>query len=155
MNSFARNLKRLLQRAGMSQHTLGVAIGVSQTMVSRWMSAGNIPDCYQTARIAEVFCLPLDVLVRGDVDTLSDRDLNRVRMVMEMLAHIGYDEAYRRLMLAGAESGVSAKGDITLSVVPSAHTIGRTVAIENVLDGLDGIPSRRPKGKEKNTKPGG
>jgi transcriptional regulator with XRE-family HTH domain len=65
MSDFADNFRTLVAKRGWTQQQAANAIGVSQANVSRWLSQGHEPSAAILIRIATVFGVSLDALLRA------------------------------------------------------------------------------------------
>ena len=70
MSDFADNLRALMAHRGWNQKDAARAIAVSQANVSRWLSEGHEPSADVLLRIAAVFGVTLDELLRASGPTL-------------------------------------------------------------------------------------
>ena len=66
--SLGTNLSRLRSRSGLSQDALAEKMGVSRQSVSKWENDSSVPELEKLIRLAEIFDVTLDELVR-DVRT--------------------------------------------------------------------------------------
>ncbi len=55
------------KKNGWSQEELAEKLGVSRQAVSRWESSGSIPDLQRIIRLAELFGVSTDYLLREDL----------------------------------------------------------------------------------------
>ena len=62
----ASNLIRLRQEAGMTQAELGEKLNYSDKTVSKWERGESIPDAYVLTRLADIYGLTVDDLLRGE-----------------------------------------------------------------------------------------
>ena len=62
----ASNLIKLRQKAGMTQAELGEKLNYSDKTVSKWERGESIPDAYVLMRLAEIYGLTVDDLLRDD-----------------------------------------------------------------------------------------
>ena len=62
----ASNLIRLRQQAGMTQAELGEKLNYSDKTVSKWERGESIPDAYVLMRLAEIYGLTVNDLLRDD-----------------------------------------------------------------------------------------
>ena len=62
----ASNLIKLRQAAGMTQAELGEKLNYSDKTVSKWERGESIPDAYILTKLAEIYGLTVDDLLRGD-----------------------------------------------------------------------------------------
>ena len=58
------NINRLRMKCGMSQDALAEKLGVSRQSVSKWETDGAVPELEKLVRLAELFGVSLDELVR-------------------------------------------------------------------------------------------
>ncbi len=65
MSDFADNLRVLMAKRGWNQQETANAIVVSQANISRWLSQGHEPSADVLIRIARVFGVTLDELLRA------------------------------------------------------------------------------------------
>ena len=65
MSDFADNLRTLIDQRGWTQQQAADAIGVSQANISRWLSENHEPSADVLIRIAKVFGVTLEELLRG------------------------------------------------------------------------------------------
>ena len=62
----ASNLIKLRQKAGMTQAELGEKLNYSDKTVSKWERGESIPDAYVLTRLAEIYGLTVNDLLRDD-----------------------------------------------------------------------------------------
>lgn len=62
----ASNLIKLRQAAGMTQAELGEKLNYSDKTVSKWERGESIPDAYILTKLAEIYGLTVDELLRSD-----------------------------------------------------------------------------------------
>lgn len=63
--TFASNLIRLRNDAGMTQAELGEKLNYSDKSVSKWERAESLPDAFVLQKIAGIFGVTIDYLVTG------------------------------------------------------------------------------------------
>ncbi len=63
----AKNIVRLRQASGMTQAELAAKLNYSDKAVSKWERGESMPDVTVLARIADLFQVSLDWLVKGEV----------------------------------------------------------------------------------------
>ena len=66
-NTVAKNIVRLRQASGMTQAELAAKLNYSDKAVSKWERGESMPDVAVLSRIADLFQVSLDWLVRGEV----------------------------------------------------------------------------------------
>lgn len=64
-NTFAKNLRSLMENRKISQRALASHIGVSYQAVSLWCAGKNYPECDMLLKIAEFFGVSTDYLLTG------------------------------------------------------------------------------------------
>ncbi len=94
------NIRLLMTVLRMSQQDVADEVGVSRPLVSTWVRGKNTPDVYQAAALAKAFDVPLDMLLRARPDELTEKSIVLVRRTLHAIDAIGFDEAYRRLLMA-------------------------------------------------------
>ena len=67
----ASNLIKLRQKAGMTQAELGEKLNYSDKTVSKWERGESIPDAYVLTRLADIYGLTVNDLLRNDSDWKS------------------------------------------------------------------------------------
>lgn len=70
MISFSENLKRLRRWHGVSQQSLGDAVGVSAVAVGKWEKGASSPEMNKLVLLADYFGVSIDALVRGGPEEL-------------------------------------------------------------------------------------
>ena len=66
-NIVAKNIVRLRQASGMTQAELAAKLNYSDKAVSKWERGESMPDVAVLSKIADLFQVSLDWLVRGEV----------------------------------------------------------------------------------------
>ena len=66
-NTVAKNIVRLRQASGMTQAELAAKLNYSDKAVSKWERGESLPDVVVLSKIADLFQVSLDWLVRGEV----------------------------------------------------------------------------------------
>ena len=66
-NTIAKNLTHYRKEAGLTQAELAEKINYSDKSVSKWESAGGVPDVYVLLELSRLYEVSIDELVRGDV----------------------------------------------------------------------------------------
>lgn len=72
---FANTLKDKLQAEKMSQNDLGDLVGVSQQVVSEWITGDEIPSKHRLQKICDIFKWDLNTIVLGIIAEISDSDI--------------------------------------------------------------------------------
>lgn len=79
--NFAIKLRELRKASGMTQEQLAAEFGVSVQAVSKWETAASYPDIELMPRIADLFGVSLDELLR---DVKNEKTLMRVKKFIPM-----------------------------------------------------------------------
>jgi transcriptional regulator with XRE-family HTH domain len=83
----ADKIIQLRKRFGWSQENLAEALEVSRQSVSKWESGNSIPDLNKILKMAEIFSVSTDYLLKDDLEQVdiipSDQEANVVRLSME------------------------------------------------------------------------
>ncbi|MCI8331472.1 MAG: helix-turn-helix transcriptional regulator [Clostridiales bacterium] len=83
---FGKNIRKFRRRAGVTQETLGNALGLSAQAISRWEAGGGYPDMQLVPAIASYFGITIDELFGYN----SDRSLRIAEICNQ------YDDMERR-----------------------------------------------------------
>ena len=70
MIRMVNQLKLMRSRKGMTQEEVAEHIGVSRQAVAKWEKGDTLPDVESCVKLADLYGVPLDALVRG----LKDQD---------------------------------------------------------------------------------
>ena len=70
-NSFAQRLKALRKSKGITQEQLAETLNVNSITVSRWENNELIPKTVNIQRIAQVFNVPVNDLINGQLEDLQ------------------------------------------------------------------------------------
>ena len=83
-NTVAKNIVRLRQASGMTQAELAAKLNYSDKAVSKWERGESMPDVAVLSKIADLFQVSLDWLVRGEVMSAEPavKDRSRINRVM-------------------------------------------------------------------------
>lgn len=71
MNNFAKQLKKYRLEKNYSQDTLADQLFISRQAISKWENGDSTPDLENLVKLAEIFDVTLDQLVRGKESTSS------------------------------------------------------------------------------------
>lgn len=72
MAVFVNQLKVMRSRLGLTQEVVAEKVGVSRQAVAKWEKGDTLPDIESCIKLADLFGVPLDMLVRG----LKDEEMN-------------------------------------------------------------------------------
>lgn len=73
-NVFAKNLKKLREKRGLSQKQLGAKMYVSHSTIARWENGNRLPDALMILRLAKFFGVDTNTLLQ--LVAQSDETLN-------------------------------------------------------------------------------
>lgn len=68
-------ISRLRKKAGMSQSDLAERLDVSRQSVSKWETDAAVPDLEKLVKMAEIFGVSLDGLVKGETEEKKEREV--------------------------------------------------------------------------------
>jgi len=84
----SKTIKRLRAEHGWSQENLAERAYVSRQTVSNWENEKSYPDVHSLLILSDLFCVSLDELIKGDVDTMKNtiqntdgKQLNRLQLL--------------------------------------------------------------------------
>lgn len=105
----------LRKKSGLSQEELAYKLGVSRQAVSKWESAQAIPDLNRIIKLAEVFSISTDYLLKdnyepSDIEPMSDKEMNYM---------ISLDDAMNYLSLKETSAHKVALGVLLCIVSPT------------------------------------
>lgn len=87
----ADKIIQLRKQFGWSQENLADALDVSRQSVSKWESGNSIPDLNKILKMAEIFGVTTDYLLKDEIDALetstTDSDSKVVKLTMEEVNH--------------------------------------------------------------------
>ena len=87
MMIMADKIIQLRKQFGWSQENLADTLGVSRQSVSKWESGNSIPDLNKILKMAEIFGVTTDYLLKDDIIAVetsgSDSDPHVVKLSME------------------------------------------------------------------------
>ena len=56
------------KKCGLSQEVVAETLGVSRQTISKWEADETVPDVYQSKKLAKLYNMPLDDLIKFDVE---------------------------------------------------------------------------------------
>ncbi len=102
----ADKIVRLRKKIGWSQEELAEKMNVSRQAISKWESAGSIPDLNKILKLSEIFGVSTDYLVKDDIEESEENILE------------DFDDEIRKITLEEAQEYVENKKN-------AARTIGK------------------------------
>lgn len=66
--NLGNNLFQARKKVGLSQENVAEKLGVSRQTVSKWETDETVPDIYQAKKLAKLYNLTLDELIKFDID---------------------------------------------------------------------------------------
>ena len=72
--SFGKNINKLRKKAGYSQEELGDKIGVTRQTISKWELEQTSPSLSDINKIAQVFSVKIDDLIKDEKDNNSNTE---------------------------------------------------------------------------------
>lgn len=142
------NIKILRKKKGYSQETLAEQLHVVRQTISKWEKGISVPDAVMLDRMAELFEVPMSVLLGGGLEVEEEQpsELNEIAQQLAVLNDQLVQQAVRRrkviryafvgvfaaiFVLIGAEIGLRVYTESQLRDEASL----RTVRYECTLDG--------------------
>ena len=112
----ADKIIKLRKQIGWSQEELAEKMGVSRQSVSKWESTNSIPDLNKIIKLAEMFGVTTDYLLKDDVETVESTD----GVFEPDVNSISLDQANQYVEYKNIISSAIVKGVLlsVLSVVP-------------------------------------
>lgn len=126
----------LRKKAGMSQEQLAERLGVSRQSVSKWEGSQSMPDMDKAVKLADLFGLSLDSLIRDDLDVedgveapsvstdaaTSDADDAPISVSFDEAMHLSTRRLVRRLAWPSASACASSPSSPCFSLWARART---------------------------------
>ncbi len=106
--TLGKKIETLRKLRGISQADLAKALDVSQGLVSFWERGKHTPSFVHGTIMARLFRVPIDHLA-NETDDRTEAQLADELKARDVIADIGWREAYRRLI--NAPNGVAALSD--------------------------------------------
>ena len=94
------------KKNGWSQEELANQLGVSRQAVSKWESAGAIPDLQRILQMSELFGVSTDYLLKDELDE------ERIGMLLIIIA-VGVNLLIRTRMIKGSYDTLLQEGEFT------------------------------------------
>ena len=136
----AKRIQFEIERSHITQRDLGVAIGVSEVMVSYWCNGKRVPTLAQAVTIAEYFGVSVDYLVglsdnANRFPSLAD-ELNLSDLAVANLRSIAASEERMRLLerLLSDQRLVSVLGNLVLAQKLRKETSGNIQTVNLPAD---------------------
>lgn len=145
------NIKMLRKKNGYSQETLADQLHVVRQTISKWEKGISVPDAVMLERMAELFDVPVSVLLGGGLEVEEEQpsELNEIAQQLAVLNDQLVQQAVRRrkviryafvgvfaaiFVFIGAIAAIIAFGTITETKLRDEDSL-RTVRYECTLDG--------------------
>ena len=92
------NIKILRKKKGYSQETLAEQLHVVRQMISKWEKGISVPDAVRLDRMAELFEVPVSVLLGGGLEVEEEQpsELNEIAQQLAVLNDQLVQQAVRR-----------------------------------------------------------
>lgn len=68
-----KQIKKYRGELGLSQEMLAEKVYVSRQTISNWENDKNYPDINSLLRLSDVFQVSIDILIKGDVETMKEQ----------------------------------------------------------------------------------
>lgn len=95
---FPKKLQKHMKRLRLSQESLGRELGVSQSLVGKWVRGQNNPDIYQGRALAKVLGVSLDYLIDESIRVLEPEETEADRNVRGAMTKFGPVEVWEILL---------------------------------------------------------
>ncbi len=118
MNPFSNNLKKLRKYKKLSQASLSDQLQLKRSTLSAYENNSAEPNISTLLRIADYFKISLDRLIRQDITSLTDFELNRIEN--------GYDQDLRGKHLRILATTVDHNNEEQAEIIPQKAKAGYT-----------------------------
>lgn len=83
-----KQIKKYRSELGISQEGLAEKVYVSRQTISNWENDKNYPDVNSLLRLSEVFQVPIDILIKGDVEKMKEEIKKEDKQQFERYSYI-------------------------------------------------------------------
>lgn len=133
----ADKIIELRKQFGWSQEDLAAKLDVSRQSVSKWESARSIPDLTKIIKMADLFGVSTDYLLKDEIETVepggSDRDSNLIKISLDKA------NAYIESKVAAAKQIAIGVSIIMMAVAPLMILLALSAAPTIALDSSDAV----------------
>ncbi len=84
MLHMVHQLKLMRSQRGLTQEEVAERVGVSRQAVAKWEKGESLPDIESCVKLAELYEIPLDMLVRGLKETSEIADQQKLFGIVKM-----------------------------------------------------------------------
>lgn len=158
MNTFGKNVRFLRRMRGISQDQLADKLGYkSFTTIQRWETGDNEPNLSTIKKVAEIFQIDIDKLIKEDLDSQSDIKIIGRANVMRSYKYIDSSAAagkpipiegqnYSKLSVPDSMLGkyvnqdiffINISGDSMNKIIPDGSLVG-ILEFKSIYDIQDG-----------------
>ena len=121
------------KRNGWSQEELADRLGVSRQAVSKWESAGAVPDLQRILQMSEIFSVSTDYLLKDELEKENTAGNEYLEASGEPLKKVSMEEANSFLAMKRKGSRVIANATSMCIISPVLLMILSTMAEEHVI----------------------
>lgn len=119
MITMVNQLKLMRTRMGMTQEEVAEQVGVSRQAVAKWEKGESLPDIESCVHLADLFGVPLDMLVRGLKEEnqqdgskqmfgcVKMNDKGQITLPVQLRDAFGLKPGCMILLLADTEKGIA------------------------------------------------
>ena len=119
MITMVNQLKLMRTRMGMTQEEVAEQVGVSRQAVAKWEKGETLPDIESCVHLADLFGVPLDMLVRGLKEEIQRNgskqmfgcvkmnDKGQITLPVQLRDAFGLKPGCMILLLADTEKGIA------------------------------------------------
>jgi len=119
MITMVNQLKLMRTRKGMTQEQVAEQVGVSRQAVAKWEKGETLPDIESCIHLADLYGVPLDLLVRGLKDETQREgcqqmfgcvrmnDKGQITLPVQLREAFGLKPGCMILLLADTEKGIA------------------------------------------------
>lgn len=107
------------KRNGWSQEELAEKLGVSRQAVSKWESAGSVPDLQRVIQLADLFGVSTDYLLKDDMEKEEDVPTSYEAEKMKSIRRVSMEEANTFLEMKKNDAPVIANAVLMCIISPA------------------------------------
>lgn len=122
------------KKKGWSQEELAEKLGLSRQAVSKWESAGSIPDIQRIIQLSELFGVSTDYLLKeDDNDNVNEKNENNIYEKERTLRHVSRNEAENFLNMKSQTAPIIANATFMCIICPTVLILLASLSDGNIF----------------------
>lgn len=138
----ADKIIELRKKSGMSQEELAEKLGVSRQSVSKWESTQSTPDLNRILKMAELFGVSTDFLLKDEIDLVKHEQTETAEVFVDEteppLTHVSMQEVNEYLSKIPTNALMTASG-VALCILSPVFAISFDLLFDSPLEDLGAV----------------